>query len=216
MVNGMRKYWIQNEKSPLPALAGANFDPDACDFCRETEFAAIDQYVWQDDYRCEARAYVTRGADVLNVLMCAKEKTIHVEAKRFNDPVCRDSCLEFFLQPVSGDDRYVNFEVNAAGIALIGIGKGRHGRALLPALPENMEIQASRHAGEWWAVRYRVPFTLLKKLFGKLPDARMRGNFYTCDETIHPHFGTWNPVASDQPDFHRPECFGELEFVTGK
>ena len=110
----------------------------------------------------------------------------------------------------------MNFEVNAAGIALIGIGKGRHGRALLPALPENMEIQASRHAGEWWAVRYRVPFTLLKKLFGKQSDARMRGNFYTCDETIHPHFGTWNPVASDQPDFHRPECFGELEFVTGK
>ena len=55
-------------------------------FCRETEFAAIDRYVWQGDYRCEARAYVTRGADALNVLMCAKEKTIHVEAKRFNRP----------------------------------------------------------------------------------------------------------------------------------
>ena len=73
MVNGMRKYWIQNEKSPLPALTGANFDPDACDFCRETEFAAIDQYVWQGDYRCEARAYVARGADALN---------LHINPKR--------------------------------------------------------------------------------------------------------------------------------------
>ena len=86
----------------------------------------------------------------------------------------------------------------------------------LPALPEGMDIQASRHEDEWWAVRYRVPFALLRELFGREPGARMRGNFYTCDETIHPHFGSWSPVASANPDFHRPECFGEIEFVTGK
>ena len=38
----------------------------------------------------------------------------------------------------------------------------------------------------------------------------MRGNFYKCDESVHPHFGVWNPVATPQPDFHRPECFGIL------
>ncbi|MGI6239399.1 MAG: carbohydrate-binding family 9-like protein, partial [Christensenellales bacterium] len=38
-------------------------------------------------------------------------------------------------------------------------------------------------------------------------------NFYTCDESIHPHFGVWNHVAAAQPDFHRPECFGRLEFA---
>lgn len=212
----MLRYEIRPERAPLPELAGRVFAPEAIAFCRETPFAAIDQYVWPGDYRCEARAYVARGADGLSVLMCAKEKTIHTEAKAFNDPVCRDSCLEFFLQPVEGDGRYVNFEVSAAGIALIGIGPDRYDRALLPALPEGMDIQASRHEGEWWAVRYRVPFALLRELFGEEPGARMRGNFYTCDETIHPHFGSWSPVASANPDFHRPECFGEIEFVTGK
>ena len=212
----MLRYEIRPERAPLPELTGRVFTPEAIEFCRETPFAAIDQYVWPGDYRCEARAYVARGADGLSVLMCANEKTIHTEAKAFNDPVCRDSCLEFFLQPVEGDGRYVNFEVSAAGIALIGIGPDRYDRALLPALPEGMDIQASRHEGEWWAVRYRVPFALLRELFGGEPSARMRGNFYTCDETIHPHFGSWSPVASANPDFHRPECFGEIEFVTGK
>ena len=212
----MLRYEICPERAPLPELTGRVFALEAIEFCRETPFAAIDQYVWPGDYRCEARAYVARGAYGLSVLMCAKEKTIHTEAKAFNDPVCRDSCLEFFLQPVEGDGRYVNFEVSAAGIALIGIGPDRYDRALLPALPEGMDIQASRHEDEWWAVRYRVPFALLRELFGREPGARMRGNFYTCDETIHPHFGSWSPVASANPDFHRPECFGEIEFVTGK
>lgn len=212
----MRKYAIYPERAPLPELTGRAFAPEESAFCREIPFAAIDQYVWPGDYRCEARAYVARGESGLSVLMCAREKTIQTEAKAFNEAVCRDSCLEFFLQPAEGDARYVNFEVNAAGIALIGIGASRYDRALLPALPEDMHIQASRHAGEWWAVRYTVSFALLEKLFGRTPDARMRGNFYSCDETIHPHFGSWNPVVSAEPDFHRPECFGEIEFVTGR
>ena len=36
------------------------------------------------------------------------------------------------------------------------------------------------------------------------------GNFYKCDESLHPHFGSWNPIEAPAPDFHRPECFGKL------
>ena len=79
-------------------------------------------------------------------------------------------------------------------------------------MPEGMNLRASRHRGGWWAVDYTVPASLLKKLYGRTPapGSRMRGNFYKCDETIHPHFGSWAPIVHFRPDFHRPEWFGEL------
>lgn len=212
----MRAYRILKTDLPLPELTDAVFDPENCAFARELAFAPIDQYVWPGEYRCEARAYVTCEADCLQVLMCAREKVIQTRAVKFNDPVCMDSCLEFFLQPVEDDPRYINFEVNAAGVVLIGVGAGRENRTSFASLPQGMDVQHSKHAGDWWAIRYRIPFALIESVFGKKPDANMRGNFYCCDETIHPHFGTWNPVEWDHPDFHRPECFGEIRIVTGK
>jgi len=29
----------------------------------------------------------------------------------------------------------------------------------------------------------------------------------------NPHYVTWNPVGTEQPDYHRPEYFGELKFI---
>ena len=106
----------------------------------------------------------------------------------------------------------MNIEVNAAGAALIGIGAGRDDRVRLTACPPGMDIRASRHDGGWWAVAYTVPFAWLEALYGRPVDRRaaFRGNFYCCDETIHPHFGSWSPIEAPKPDFHRPECFGEL------
>ena len=38
-------------------------------------------------------------------------------------------------------------------------------------------------------------------------------NFMKCgDETSDPHFVTWAPIATENPDYHRPEFFGVLEF----
>ena len=132
--------------------------------------------------------------------------------KEYGSRVWTDSCLEFFLQPFPEDPRYMNIEVNAAGAALIAVGPDREHRVPLERCPGGMDIRASRHGDGWWAVAYTVPFALLEALFGRrpVPGMAMRGNFYTCDESIHPHFGSWNPIEAPAPDFHRPECFGEL------
>lgn len=211
----MKKYSIQPLRAPLPELRGEVFNPESEPFCQVHDAAVIDSYVWEGDYRPEARAYVAWDERGLSVLLCAKEETIRTAAKNFCDPVCRDSCLEFFLMPLEDDARYMNVEVNAAGVAYIGKGTGRADGKPLDALPEGMNIRASRHEGGWWAVAYEIPFALIEKLFGRAPKGSeaMRCNFYTCDETIHPHFGSWNPVVSAKPDFHRPECFGAVEFV---
>ncbi|MBR5570284.1 MAG: hypothetical protein IKW10_05250 [Oscillospiraceae bacterium] len=42
-----------------------------------------------------------------------------------------------------------------------------------------------------------------------LPDVGIRANCYKCgDLTPKPHYLSWNPVTSPNPDFHRPQDFG--------
>jgi len=80
-------------------------------------------------------------------------------------------------------------------------------------MPDDMHLSVSGHHDNWWAVRYHISNSLMEKLCGHAPEKVMAGNFYTCDETIHPHFGTWSPVKAMMPDFHRPEYFGRLEII---
>lgn len=209
----MRKYVIQPLACELPELTGIVFEPENEPFCEAHDYAPIDSYVWDGmGYKPEARAYAAWDAEGLHVLLCAREKEICVRATEYGDAVYKDSCLEFFFRPFADDPRYLNIETNAAGVALMEIGAERFGRTRLPGVPEGMNIRASRHRGEWWAVAYTVPKDMLKALYGRVPapGSTMLGNFYKCDESIHPHFGTWNPIVHFQPDFHRPEWFGEL------
>ena len=212
----MPRYDILPLAAPLPTLTGRVFDPESEPFC-DRPFAPIDRYAWPGDYQPEARAWAAWSAAGLQLLLCAREETVSAKVTAFGGAVWEDSCLECFLRPFDGDPRYLNIETNAAGAMLIGLGAGREGRTLLAAMPEGMHLSVSRHAGGWWAVAYTVPSGLIRSLFGRelRPGDALRGNFYCCDETIHPHFGSWSPITAPQPDFHRPECFGEL-VVSGK
>lgn len=211
----MSEYIIRNTAVALPDLTGKAFDPESCAFCAAADCAPIASHVWPEfaAYQPEARAYVAFENGDLKVLLCAKEETIRAEETRCGGAVCVDSCLEFFFMPFpEKDQRYLNIESNAAGTVHIGLGAGRPDRKVWTELPEGFSITASKHEGAWWAVAYTVPASFLKEIFGEALGAgcAFRANFYNCDETIHPHFGTWNPVVAPQPDFHRPECFGTV------
>lgn len=128
-----------------------------------------------------------------------------------------DSCVELFLENPDGGE-YYNFEINPAGKILAARGAGREGRTKRPA--EQMEailrmaqLQAPQEfqGGIWnWRVTVVIPFELIGVDPDNLPE-KIRANFYKCgDKTAHPHFLSWNPVGTEQPDFHRPEYFGEL------
>ena len=68
-----------------------------------------------------------------------------------------------------------------------------------------------------WNIEYRVPFQLFAKYFDiKAPKSGdvWRANFYKCgDKTSHPHWGSWAPVNTEQPNFHTPECFRPIIFA---
>ncbi|MCR2805250.1 carbohydrate-binding family 9-like protein [Paenibacillus soyae] len=184
---------------------------------------AIGHYMWLPDWHGpKARIALSCTTDELQIQFRAYEPEPLVRFANLNDPVYKDSCVEWFLQPDPLQDaRYLNFELNAAGTILVGLGTGRLDRVYLEAdeLPP-LHIRAERQlqdpaTGEtYWSVRFRLPLSWLAGLFPGFqpgPGARMRGNFYKCgDETALPHFGSWSRVGADEPDFHRSQDFGWL------
>jgi hypothetical protein len=68
-----------------------------------------------------------------------------------------------------------------------------------------------------WILEYRLPFKILAvhpEFEKPVSGGSWRANFYKCaDDSSHPHWITWSPIERQQPDFHRPEYFGVLEFI---
>lgn len=185
----------------------------------------IDHYLWLNNgYEPRVEARLCWSPRFLHVRFLAEEKRIRVRYTKFQDPVYKDSCVEFFVDmfPAKGLG-YVNFETNAAGALLAAFGPDRTRRQ--PLWPEDLAgfaIEASvpgpvdgEHGAEAWRLEYRVPLALFRKLYGAdvRPGHRAAANFYKCgDETETPHYGAWSRVETARPDFHRPEHFGELIF----
>lgn len=154
-------------------------------------------------------------------------RTIRTE---FGEPVYKDSCVEFFVEPLPGRG-YLNLEFNAGGALLVthvvdpvrtpaGLRDARpldeaEGRSIgvhhsLPAVVEPELADPTV-----WTLQFFLPFSLLAKYTGaRVPRAgtEWRGNLYKCgDETSHPHWASWSPL--DDRNFHLPHCFGALRFV---
>jgi hypothetical protein len=147
----------------------------------------------------------------------------------YGDPVCKDSCVEFFVRP-KGDKGYFNFEFNCGGAMLcsyitdwkrtaVGFKEfvpipEDEGRAvgLYHSMPEVVDPEIIDPV--IWTLEFLIPFNLLKKYVGQLGNISGQewgANFYKCgDETSHPHWASWQPVP--KLNFHLPECFGVVRF----
>ncbi|MBP1770518.1 MAG: diguanylate cyclase [Candidatus Aminicenantes bacterium] len=185
----------------------------------------IGHYLWLDNgYRPEVEARLCRSDQFLHVRFRVGEERIRARYTKFQDPVYKDSCVEFFIDAFPGSGvGYVNFETNAIGTLLAAVGPDRsHRKPLWPEDLAGFEVRSSvaepvdgTHGAPEWTLEYRVPLALFRKLYGREIGAgcRSAANFYKCgDETEFPHYGAWSPVETPAPDFHRPECFGEIVF----
>ena len=180
------------------------------------DVAAIVSYPWGGEYQPRAAACLNWSKDGFAIEMIAWEHPVSCAERRIGGEVCVDSCMEFFFQPCpETDPRYINCEVNAGGVVHLAVGEGRMHRDIQLALPQGVAPEVVINDGEKWSVKYELPAEWILHWF---PDfkfesgMKMRGNFYKCEESIHPHFGCWNPVTSPEPDFHRPDNFGTLIF----
>lgn len=149
------------------------------------------------------------------------ENYIRAQETVTNGDVYKDSCVEFFI---SFDGKnYYNFEFNCIGTIHIGYGSGRDKRKPVPVqLAEKIEIESSLGKKAFaektglfnWELMIRIPLeSFAFDDIDSFTRLKTTGNFYKCgDETSVPHFLTWNPIDTANPDYHRPEYFGKVVF----
>jgi hypothetical protein len=188
-------------------LEAARFDVNTVNWPSEFPYAPL----------CAGRIARTEGSLVVHFRVSGLD--LRAENKEDNGSQWEYSCVEFFVQDPDGSV-YYNFEVNALGKVLACSGAGRANRVRRPA--EEMEaiarfatvkkLDGVKEGLQNWRVCIIIPFELIGIDPGNLPSS-IRANFYKCgDKTAHPHYVSWAPIDTPQPDFHRPEFFGELRF----
>ena len=193
----------------------------------------ITHFPWEDSaHRPRTRARLLYDSGKLAIIFQVEDRYVRAVAKEFQDNVCRDSCVEFFVAPLSGSNAYFNFEVNCGGTMLVRrcVPEGEHGAGWETAAVTSEEgaaipmahsmpriVEPERAEPTTWTLEYQVPFALFEAYFPidrPGPGTVWRGNFYKCgDQTSHPHWGSWAPVGTESPNFHQPAFFQSLLFA---
>ncbi|MEJ2884707.1 carbohydrate-binding family 9-like protein [Pedobacter sp. GR22-6] len=139
-----------------------------------------------------------------------------------NGNIHNDSCVEFFIA-FNSEKHYYNLEFNCLGFTKIGYGNGRINRQLLAlevirklgfSSRINSNLQPSNGGFDWQILLVIPKEVFVYHQISSFDQVKARGNFYKCGDGLpEPHFLSWNMVHADQPDFHRLESFGKLEFL---
>lgn len=197
----------------VPALAISHFHPRS------------------SDHRPEVQARIVHDLSAIYVRFDVKDRYVRCVASDFQQPVCKDSCVELFVQP-KADCGYFNFEISGSGVLLCFYiedptrtpdGFVRYTPLpvdllqqveILHTLPERVEPEITTRVA--WSVACRIPVNLLEEYvgpLGSLVGQTWRGNLYKCgDATSHPHWASWSPLG-EKLNFHLPEHFGALRFA---
>ena len=197
---------------------------------RSAETALINNFHPQSVSRHPAAAAkMLRHGDNLHILFQVQDQHVMAKCENHQDGVCRDSCVEAFLQPKEGGS-YLNFEVNCGGVILLyhiwdwtRTDKGFKGYAPVDAqwldrigvyhsLPKKIDPPIAEPAT--WQLELRIPLALFDAHTGPLGEMggqTWRGNFYKCGgDPAFDHWAAWSPV--DELNFHQPKHFGEIHF----
>lgn len=186
---------------------------------RKTPLHYIDQVNWKAyPYMPVASFRIARSNKNLFVYFFSKANSIRAIYEADRSPVYQDSCVEFFVKCPT-DQHYINFEFNCIGTCDASFRLSREKKQDLtseqlatihryPSLPR--ATFQEKNGFHDWSLLVIIPFALLGLDRDCLPN-RLLGNFYKCgDATAMPHYLSWSPINTEQPDFHRPEFFGEL------
>lgn len=157
--------------------------------------------------------------DVIFLKFYVREKSIRALVNTINGNVWEDSCVEFFIG--FDDLGYYNLEFNCIGTALIGFGKGKSDRELLPEeIIKTIKYQAVINNihddihNVKWELTLAIPASVfMHHQVDFFKTKNCRANFYKCGDNLpHRHFVAWSNITSFEPNFHLPEFFGSLKF----
>lgn len=178
-------------------------------------------------YRPNVEASLTWDDEALYILFRVQDRYIRAVAENHQDPVYKDSCVEFFFTPGSSiGQSYFNLEINCGGTMLFWWHP--EGEEAIPVAAEDCDYIEIAHSlpkivdpeiekPTTWTLEYRLPFAVIEKYcpdaVKPAPGVAWKANFYKCaDATSHPHWLTWSFVDHPTPQFHLPGHFGILIF----
>lgn len=188
------------------------------------QYEKIDVLNWPDKFPYKPLvefALAHTGREIL-IHYRVVEKTSRAAAGEDLGKVWEDSCVEFFSSPNPADGLYYNLECNCIGKVLLCCGADRHARVPAPAdvlariqrwSSLGSEPFAETAAGPWEVcLIVPVEFYFNHKI-KTLDGVEIKANFYKCGDLLEtPHFLSYAPIDTPDPDFHRPEFFIPVAF----
>ena len=182
----------------------------------------ISSYHWEADIPYRPLTYANVGVvedSLVAVLKCYEEDP-KADCLNRDDTIYTDSCLEFFVAPVSSRKEYINVECNSKGVFLCEFGEGKYDRVLLATMTELSPLVESFEGldekGTYWGVFVALSKELIsdvyKVSFDEITFDTIKLNFYKCgDGCSVPHYLAFSPVTTLPPGFHNPECFATFK-----
>lgn len=181
----------------------------------------ISEVNWESyPYKPSASFRIARSSTHLVIMYDVRGLDLRAVTLEDNGPVWEDSCCEFFVSDTS-DGTYYNFELNCIGTLLASKRRSRNDADMFS---QEQLSRITRHSTlernqieengviRTWGTALCIPFDLIGIDGNSLPES-IKANFYKCaDLAAHPHYVSWNRIDIPQPDFHRPDFFGELKF----
>jgi hypothetical protein len=219
----LKSYTIHRAAQTVPMIG----DPSAGPW-KSAEVTHIDQFPWyKAGVKQDTQVRVLYDDQAVYSQFICEDRHIFAQITQVNGNVCLDSAVEFFatIEPERGP-HFFNLEMNCCGVPLFGFGPQRQGRIsitpdqasripIATSVPGPTKAESPSDNG-WWAVA-TIPFDFLREFTGRpvAPKAGTRwlANFFRCGGKTDYQFASWNNIVWKQPDFHRPEFFGELLFA---
>lgn len=219
----MSSYQINRAAGDIPFTGAVAGTPWA-----SAQTMLIDNFPWFKGGQKQAtQVRILYDDQNLYLQFLCEDKHIFAQYTEHNGPVCLDSCVEAFIMvdPTNGPG-YFNLEINCCGHIHMGYGVQRADRTLMDektarrmtiktSIASDTKLESPDDNG-WW-VAAKLPLALLREFTGKTiaPHAGTiwKANFYRCGGKTDDQFAAWNTLACPNPDFHRPEYFGDLKFA---
>lgn len=187
-------------------------------------YTAIDNVNWPEafPYKPKVEFAFAHTGEALLLHYRVEEQSVRAVAQKDHEHIWEDACVEFFCMP-AGDGIYYNVECNCTGKLLVAAGKDRHERKPAPAeVMKSIDRWASLGTAPFdtrmeptkWELSLRLPIgTFFLHKLDSFDGQTASGNVYKCGDCLPvPHFISWNPIKTENPDFHRPDFFGQINF----
>lgn len=188
------------------------------------EWGGIFNNNWGDKYPYAPKAVFKAAHNdrTLFLKFIVDEEVVKAEVAQDGGPVWTDSCVEFFIS--FDDTGYYNFEFSCIGKKLLGFRQSK--TSAVHATPDVLnsikclstmpaECFAERNSNGKWELVVAIPkgaffahsLPTLEGIFAMV-------NAYKCGDGLSkPHYLSWSPIRTAEPNFHTPQYFGRMRFV---